>query len=92
MFWVICYDIHDNKRRQRLAKRLEQRCQRVQHSVFEVSMPEAVLVRLLETQWLPALNLQEDSLRIYPLDAGTQQRAKVYGGQPLYEPPDVLIL
>jgi len=40
------------------------------------------------------LNLQEDSIRIYPLDAEAKQKAKIHGkkDQPPYESPDYLIL
>ena len=33
--WLVCYDVADNRRRQKLAKRMERVCQRVQGSVFE---------------------------------------------------------
>jgi CRISPR-associated protein Cas2 len=33
--WLVCYDVADDKRRNKLAKLMEQRCQRVQYSVFE---------------------------------------------------------
>ncbi|MFN6069198.1 MAG: CRISPR-associated endonuclease Cas2, partial [Pseudanabaena sp.] len=29
MLWLVCYDVADDRRRLRLAKRIEQRCQRV---------------------------------------------------------------
>ncbi|MGY2793524.1 CRISPR/Cas system-associated endoribonuclease Cas2 [Thermostichus sp. MS-CIW-36] len=45
----------------------------------------------LEQSWLPLLNLKEDSLRAYPLDAAAKKQAKVFGGPPPYEPPDYLI-
>jgi CRISPR-associated protein Cas2 len=92
MLWLICYDIRDNKRRQKLAKRLEQRCQRVQYSVFECPIDEKTLLQQLERYWLPLLKQSEDSLRIYPLDKTAKQRTKVYGSPPPYEPPDYLIL
>ncbi|MGI0485026.1 CRISPR-associated endonuclease Cas2 [Pantanalinema rosaneae CENA516] len=91
-FWVVCYDVRDDKRRQKLAKRIEQRCQRVQYSVFECPVTEAELMELLQQRWLPLLKLAEDSLRVYPLDGKAKQQARVYGSPPLYEPPDYLIL
>lgn len=92
MLWLICYDVVDDRRRQKLAKGLEQYGQRVQYSVFECPLSEERLNQLLERRWLPLLNLQEDSLRVYPLDARAKQRTRVYGGPPPYEPPDYLIL
>jgi CRISPR-associated protein Cas2 len=92
MLWLICYDIPDDKRRTKLAKRLEQHCQRVQYSVFECPVNQEKLEELLQQRWLPLLNLNEDSLRIYPLDANAQRRTRVFGSPPPYEPPDYLIL
>ncbi|MCJ2542414.1 CRISPR-associated endonuclease Cas2 [Thermostichus vulcanus] len=91
MLWLVCYDVVDDKRRQKLAKRLEQYCQRVQYSVFECPLQTADLEGKLERLWLPLLNLEEDSLRAYPLDATAKERTKVFGGPPPYEPPDYVI-
>ncbi|MFQ3613698.1 MAG: CRISPR-associated endonuclease Cas2 [Cyanobacteriota bacterium] len=91
MLWLVCYDVVDDKRRQKLAKRLEQYCQRVQYSVFECPLQTADLESKLERLWLPLLNLEEDSLRAYPLDATAKERTKVFGGPPPYEPPDYVI-
>lgn len=90
--WIVCYDVTDDKRRQKLVKCLEQRCQRVQYSVFECPLEESTLVGELEQRWLPVLKLSEDSLRVYPLDAMTRSKTRVYGGPPPYEPPDYIIL
>ncbi|WP_030008340.1 CRISPR-associated endonuclease Cas2 [Picosynechococcus sp. NKBG042902] len=92
MLWLLCYDVADNKRRQKLVRLLEQRCLRVQYSVFECPLEEKTLRRLLEERWLPTLNLNQDSLRIYPLDQNAIRRTFVYGSPPPYEPPDYVIL
>ncbi|AGF53626.1 ssr7072 (plasmid) [Synechocystis sp. PCC 6803] len=91
-FWLVCYDVRDDKRRRKLAKLLEQRCQRVQYSVFECPLPEKVLTDLLHRRWLKELNLKEDSLRAYPLQRQSRSQAKIFGSPDLYEPPDFLIL
>ncbi|HEY9866154.1 MAG TPA: CRISPR-associated endonuclease Cas2 [Candidatus Obscuribacterales bacterium] len=90
--WLVCYDVRDDKRRNKLAKLLEQRCQRVQYSVFECPLKPAVLEHLLERRWLKVLKLDEDSLRVYPLDNMAKQQTRVFGSDPPYEPPDYLIL
>lgn len=92
MLWLVCYDVADNKRRQKLVKLLEQRGQRVQYSVFECPLEEKELRQLLEKRWLKVLNLREDNLRIYPLDETAKKRTLVFGGPPPYEPPDYVIL
>jgi CRISPR-associated protein Cas2 len=90
--WLVCYDVSDNQRRSKLAKLLEQRCQRVQFSVFECPVNDKDLDFLLEKRWLKVLKLSEDNLRVYPLDESTKQKTRVYGSEPPYEPPDYLIL
>jgi CRISPR-associated protein Cas2 len=90
--WLVCYDVSNDKRRAKLAKLMEQHCQRVQYSVFECPLDSTSLNYLLEKRWLPLLKLSEDDLRVYPLDAIAKQQTRVYGGQPPYEPPDYLIL
>jgi len=90
-FWLVCYDVRDNKRRTKLAKLMEQRCQRVQYSVFECPLDEETLAGLMENRWVKVLNLSEDSLRAYPLTRTAKKQAKIYGSPPLYEPPDYLI-
>ena len=92
MLWIVCYDVRNNKRRQKLVKLLEQRCQRVQYSVFECPLAEKELKSLLENRWLKTLDLREDNLRIYPLDETAKKRAQVFGSPPPYEPPDYVIL
>jgi CRISPR-associated protein Cas2 len=51
-----------------------------------------VLEQKLAKYWLPLLNLDEDNLRVYPLDAASKQRTKVFGSPRPYEPPDFVIL
>ena len=90
--WLVCYDVADNRRRQKLAKRMERVCQRVQGSVFECPLDAKAMRWQLDRYWLPVLKLSEDSLRAYPLDGKAKRQAEVYGSPPLYEPPGVVIL
>jgi CRISPR-associated protein Cas2 len=90
--WLVCYDIPDDKRRTKLAKLLEQHCQRVQYSVFECPLETNIISHLLATRWLLVLKVSEDNLRVYPLEASAKQKVRVYGSDKPYEPPDYLIL
>jgi CRISPR-associated protein Cas2 len=92
MLWLVCYDVRNDKRRQRLAKLMEQVCERVQYSVFECPIDEDELDGLLQRKWLPVLEISEDSLRAYPLDLKARRSVKVFGSPPPYEPPDFIIL
>ena len=90
-FWLVCYDVRDDKRRVKLAKLMEQRCERVQYSVFECPISESTLEQLITKKWLKVLDTREDSLRAYPLNQLTKAKIKVYGSPPPYETPDFLI-
>jgi CRISPR-associated protein Cas2 len=66
MLWVICYDISDDRRRNRVAKALLGYGERVQESVFECHLDPARL-RQLQAQLKPLVHELEDRLRYYPL-------------------------
>ena len=66
MLWVICYDIADNRRRNRIANALLGYGERVQESVFECHLDNALL-RRLQAELLPLINTDTDRLRYYPL-------------------------
>lgn len=66
MLWIICYDIADDRRRNRIAKKLEGYGERVQDSVFECHLDPARLRQLQETL-APLVNPEQDHLRYYPL-------------------------
>lgn len=66
MRFIISYDIVNNRRRGKIAKVLEGNGERVQDSVFEVEMSEQELTFLLRRLCM-LINVNEDSLRVYPL-------------------------
>lgn len=66
MRYVIAYDVSDDKRRARVAKRLESVGERVQYSVFEADLDERTLARLM-TQLGRAIDPRTDGVRIYRL-------------------------
>lgn len=78
MRMVFSYDVSDDRRRARLAKRLKDHLVRVQYSVFEgdVTPPdEDRLVRLIHQE----LSLDVDSVRIYPLCRGCAGAMRLFG-------------
>ena len=66
MLWVICYDIADNRRRNRVANVLLGYGERVQESVFECHLDNSLL-RRLQAELLPLVDPDADRLRYYPL-------------------------
>lgn len=70
---VICYDIIDDRRRNRIFKLLKDYGRHVQYSVFEVECDEKNWLRLQFR--LESLLNEEDSLSVYTLCQSCTQRA-----------------
>ena len=80
MLSVFCYDVGEDKRRNRIAKLLEKEAARVQYSVFETRMSEARCLSL--SQRIAAELGDGDSLRVYVVSASGESRTRVYGDGP----------
>jgi CRISPR-associated protein Cas2 len=84
LFYLIIYDLPDskaaNKRRTRLHKMLSGYGQWTQYSVFECFLT-AVQFAKLQTQLEMLIKPDEDSIRIYVLDAGAVKRTMTYGSE-----------
>ncbi|MEM9218442.1 MAG: CRISPR-associated endonuclease Cas2 [Cyanobacteria bacterium P01_F01_bin.150] len=84
MFYLIIYDLPDskaaNKRRNRLHKMLSGYGKWVQYSVFECFLDGDRFARL-QTQLERLIRPDEDSVRIYVLDAGSVKRTITYGSE-----------
>lgn len=85
MFWVVCYDIVDDKRRAKVAKLLAGYGLRVQYSVFECDI-SLQRVDELERRLRHAINDEEDDVRFYPLDEGEVQKIRLLGRAELNRP------
>lgn len=83
MFYLICYDIVDDRRRHRISKLIETCGVRVQKSVFEAVLDEQQYERL-QKRLLKLLNVKEDQLRFYPLSEHCRWKVKVLGIQPQF--------
>lgn len=80
-FYLISYDLADDKRRNKVAKALEGYGTRVQYSVFELWLSKAQLVKLRAR--LERLVKEEGSIRVYALCAACQKARVVLGeGKP----------
>ncbi|MEZ5847259.1 MAG: CRISPR-associated endonuclease Cas2 [Geminicoccaceae bacterium] len=90
MLMVFTYDIAANRARRKVAEMLEERCVRVQKSVFETRMRRAdahKLARKLARQLSPG-----DSLRVYAITAQGLEKSLAYGPVPLPEDQDFYLL
>ncbi len=75
---VFSYDVTDDRRRARLAKRLKDYLVRVQYSVFEGDVDPQTEGRL-ERLVYEELSLDTDSVRIYPLCRGCAGAMRLFG-------------
>ncbi len=81
---IISYDIVDDKRRTKLAKKLLNFGARVQYSVFECELNPKQLAQLKQ-QALAHVKLDEDSLRIYKLCEACVQQIESFGAKKGWE-------
>lgn len=77
-FWVISYDVPNDKRRRQVAKLLEGYGERVQYSVFECDLDDIKTSRL-EVQLLGEIDEKEDDIRFYPLNRADIERVRMLG-------------
>jgi CRISPR-associated protein Cas2 len=84
LFYLIIYDLPDgkaaNKRRNRLHKLLSGYGTWTQYSVFECFLTGVQFAKL-QTQVEKLVRPDEDSVRIYVLDAGSVRRTIAYGSE-----------
>ena len=91
MRFIVSYDIVDDKRRTKLAKKLCHFGKRVQFSVFEGNLSNEQL-KTMEQKILPYINKKEDSLRIYKLCQNCVDSIKSYGIKKGWEEDDVIVI
>ena len=85
-FYLLTYDIPDDRRRTKLARLLESLGERVQYSVFEAHLNEKELVKLLAKS-AKILDEGEDSLRVYVLCQACKPKLRLLGrAKPSQEP------
>jgi len=90
MFYVVSYDIPDDRKRDKVSKALLDFGARVQYSVFECILDNKLLEKM--TSKLTMMVSDEDSVRIYALCAKCEGVAKVLGKGKLSKDEDVFIL
>ena len=91
MFYSICYDISDDRRRTKISKILKDYGERVQYSVFEANLEPDQLERLMNRA-AKVLNAEEDSLRLYPLCAACRAKVEIPGRGSVIQDPDFIII
>lgn len=90
-FYLLAYDIADDRRRAKIAKIMESMGARVQGSVFEAYLTPANLDSLLK-RVQKVLKKEEDSLRIYLLCENCREKTRTVGQGRVTAPPGVMIV
>ena len=90
MFYVVSYDISDDRKRNKVAKILFDFGKRVQYSVFECILEDDHFKKMVGR--LKRAVSQEDSVRIYPLCMKCKSSAITMGGGDITEDESVYIL
>ena len=91
MFYLVSYDIPDDKRRTRIAKTLNDFGDRVQYSVFECNLNQELL-DLMVGRMEKIVAPEEDSVRIYTLCAACNRIIKIIGTGEVTTDQDVYIV
>ncbi|MEO8083268.1 MAG: CRISPR-associated endonuclease Cas2 [Ardenticatenales bacterium] len=78
MFFVICYDITEDRRRVKVQKAMEDFGARVQYSVFECDLDDKALRRLRE-RLTRIIDARSDSVRFYAMCEADVRRIAVMG-------------
>lgn len=94
MMTLISYDVsttdkEGKTRLRKIAKECQNYGQRVQNSVFEVSLDYANFLKLKD-RLLKIMNKEKDSLRFYYLGKNWTNRIEHFGAKPSYNPDGVL--
>ena len=91
MFWVVSYDISDDKRRTHVCATLKNYGTRVQCSVFECELVPRQLTKL-RAELERLIDAKEDGLRFYRLCKDCLAETSVVGSKPLTADPDYWIV
>jgi CRISPR-associated protein Cas2 len=80
MYLVVSYDIHDDKRRNRIHKVLKNFGERIQFSVFECDLTKEQLLRMHHALKRIIKEEDQDSVRFYHLCDSCQRKIDRIGG------------
>lgn len=91
MQYIVCYDIADDGRRERMAKALLDYGRRIQESVFLAALDEELLDRM-RARVVKLLEMSEDSLFVFPVCDGCARKAESYGWAALPKDQDYYVV
>ncbi|PSO85417.1 MAG: CRISPR-associated endonuclease Cas2 [Cyanobacteria bacterium QS_5_48_63] len=91
MVYLICYDVVDDYRRNKISQVLEGYGLRVQWSVFECELTKKQC-QTLQSKLTRYLNEGEDQVRFYPVSAHNWRNALILGVQPQFQVGDTTFI
>ncbi len=89
--WLVCFDISDNQVRTRIGKCLLRYGERIQESVFEISVRRRQDLEQVKQQ-LRDIQGEETNIRFYRLCASCRSASSTLAGEPVASFPGVIIL
>ena len=91
MFYLVCYDIVNDRRRTKVSNFLQGYGLRVQKLVFEcVLSPDQY--KTVQKRLHKLVKEQEDQIRFYPMSPRHRQLVKIVGIQPDFQVDDVAFI
>ena len=90
-FYVIAYDIADDRRRAKIAKLMESLGFRVQGSVFEGYLTDADVKRMVKKAD-KIMEAEEDSIRVYMICEACLKKMILIGNGTVTKPPGPVII
>jgi len=89
--YLVIYDISNNKRLQKVAKKMEDYGHRVQKSVFEIEATEFI-IKKMRYEVATLMNMEEDSIVIFDICETDWQKREKYGPKKFNEDRDDIFL
>ncbi len=90
-FYVVVYDVVEDKRRLKVAKYLESMGDRVQYSVFEVYLTPKELQEVMK-KLATLIEAEEDGIRVYNLCTACREKVHSLGQGVITPPPGLIIV
>ncbi len=90
-FYLVSYDIPDDKRRGKLAKAIRDFGDRVQYSVFECILTQELLDQMI-SRIENIIDIKKDRVRIYSLCKACEKQICIFGTGEVSTEADVYII
>lgn len=91
LFYVVVYDIPNDKRRKKISDLLEGYGKRVQYSVFECILSPNKYDELRQ-RLKKKVKISEDSVRFYPISKHTLNQVETWGGPSVTKVPSSVVI